>query len=75
MPVQRCKRYVFNRVSLNLLTRMFYQLLGGGGGGNVLSSLLELRTIRILVLYTGTARIQRNSRKETKRGKEKEKNT
>ena len=33
MPVQRCKRYVFNRVSLNLLTRMFYQLLGGGGGG------------------------------------------
>lgn len=74
MPVQRCKRYVFNRVSLNLLTRMFCQLLGGGGG-NVLSSLLELRTIRILVLYTGTARIQRNSRKETKRGKEKEKNT
>lgn len=74
MPVQRCKRYIFNRISLNLSTRMFCQILGGKRSFVAPPATYDLNsTYPLFTLYTDTTRIQRKSRKETKRGKEKEK--
>lgn len=65
MPVQRCKRYVFNRVSLNLLTRTFCQILEGKRSFVAPPTTYDLNsTYPVFALYTDTTRIRRKSRKE-----------
>lgn len=74
MTVQRCKRYVFNRVSLNLLTRTFCQILEGERSFVAPRTTYDLNsTYPLFTLYIDTTRIQRNGRKETNREKKKKK--